>query len=290
MLVAISRFRWFSHLSRTGFFGILCCDAGVVKPFWITAIDLDFLVINMSLPDSNTLDFVNAYTMLEQKIVAQYPEYESCPERDRRKGSVSWFIDRKLLSHSLCEDLRYCRDVRNLILHNRQIKGEYPISVNNAVIERIREIIDIVDNVPKAESLGVKTQNLFYVSRDSNVFDVLERMQRDAYTYVPLLRDGYVDGVFDMNAFLAYVTREKIVGDFDKLTISEFGDGLSLDSCLSEGFEFVPRYMLAPYVAELFAKYLQEQRCLGMVFVTEHGKSDEKLLSAITAWDMARFF
>ena len=41
--------------------------------------------------------------------------------------------------------------------------------------------------------------------------------------------------------------------------------------------------------AERFKESLKDQERLGMLFVTAHGKPNERLLGIITAWDLAKF-
>ena len=234
--------------------------------------------------DSITSEFIELYKRLENLIDNTYSD---C---DGSHGSLAWLVHEKKLPRSLCDEADLCREVRNLLHHNVMIRDECGISVNEVLIESLREIYDFVQYTPRALDVCIRKQDVYWVSRSQNALSVMEHMQEHAYTYAPLLDDGVVDGVFDMNVLLSYMLREGIVGEFDKLTLSDFGDDLSLDSCSSEVFEFVSRHVFASDVAKLFSDNLCDRKQLGIVFVTENGKPAEKLLGIITAWDMSKFF
>lgn len=61
---------------------------------------------------------------------------------------------------------------------------------------------------------------------------------------------------------------------------------MPLDAHVSESFSFVDKNCHADMVEDLFKKTPTTDKRLGLVFVTEHGKRDEKILGLISAWDI----
>lgn len=57
----------------------------------------------------------------------------------------------------------------------------------------------------------------------------------------------------------------------------------------SESFRFVPRNITLAKVAEMFTDVMRKADRIGMVFITQNGRDTEKILSIITAWDIAAY-
>jgi len=122
---------------------------------------------------------------------------------------------------------------------------------------------------------------------DSNALEVMKTMNQYTYTYVPVLEDGVVVGVFSENVVFSYLVKHEIAAVDADITIGEFGEFLPLDKHPSEFFKFVGKDALLIDVQELFKNELEADRRLGVVHITNSGKSTEKLLGMITSWDIA---
>ena len=66
----------------------------------------------------------------------------------------------------------------------------------------------------------------------------------------------------------------------------EFEKALKVENHSMEEFKLIPRDMNIFDVQELFNNYFSNNKVLGCVFVTEHGKKDENILGMFTAWDV----
>jgi hypothetical protein len=86
------------------------------------------------------------------------------------------------------------------------------------------------------------------------------------------------------------VIADEIVEVGEDATLDGVADLLPLDAHSSETFAFVGRDVLAPDVVALFQDALRRSERLGAVFVTQSGRSCERLLGMLTSWDMAAFF
>jgi hypothetical protein len=71
--------------------------------------------------------------------------------------------------------------------------------------------------------------------------------------------------------------------------IKEFIEYIPFDKHKSEYFDFISKKTLLTEVEELFQGELEENRRLGIIFITEDGKPSQKILGIITAWDMAGY-
>ena len=71
------------------------------------------------------------------------------------------------------------------------------------------------------------------------------------------------------------------------MEINDFGDLLKLSNHSNEYYEFAPKDALYTEILERFdSNYGKRQKRLVLVFITENGKSTEKLQGLITPWDI----
>lgn len=98
-----------------------------------------------------------------------------------------------------------------------------------------------------------------------------------------------VIGIFSENTLLNYIANKGDVLLEKDAKIREFIEYLPFDKHNSEYFDFVSKNASLIEVEELFQEELKEHRRLGVVFITENGRSNQKILGIITAWDMAGY-
>lgn len=230
-----------------------------------------------------TEEFLELYKRLEALIRDVY-------DLDRSVGAVAWLKRNDNSYRHLSTKLQYIIDVRNLLQHNGKLGDEYPVIPSNAMLNTMRQVIRSVEAVPKARNLGVKGEDIFSASMGDPILPVMQTMARESYTHVPILENGVVVGVFSESTLLSYLMDHDVVrfeeGDrFDLLS-----DYLPLDKHRAETFRFVSIDASAPKIAGLFQEALRNSERLGIVFVTAHGRPDERLWGMLTSWDMAAFF
>ena len=71
--------------------------------------------------------------------------------------------------------------------------------------------------------------------------------------------------------------------------IRDFSDFIPIDRHESESFAFVSRDTLVIDIEDMFAKELRQEKRLAVVFITDNGDPNEKLLGLVTAWDIAGY-
>lgn len=106
---------------------------------------------------------------------------------------------------------------------------------------------------------------------------------------MPILDEGKVVGVFSGSTLMNCVLFEHI-NFTEETTFRDIRDRLTFDQHPSETFRFVARDELVSKISDMFDETLRQEERIGMIFVTEHGKTDEELLGIITAWDVAAAF
>lgn len=188
----------------------------------------------------------------------------------------------------LKEELKYIREIRNILQHKPQINGEYPIQPNKEIINSIKEIIEFINNPPKAYDKSIKINSICYASLEEKIYPYMQKMKENIYTHIPILQDGIVVGVFSENTLFGALLEDELVYEKEK---TSFSDSLirkycSLDNHVTEQFCFIKKDMYLEDVKELFLKSFEQKHRLCMLFITQNGKRNEKLLGILTPWDV----
>lgn len=239
-------------------------------------------------PNERTEEFIDLYKQLE---VAIETSYEGCPQDIGR--AVSWLLSDKSapkLEYGLAKRLKMCKNVRDALSHIPQKNGEYPVVPSEAMLQVLRDVLEQVERPPRARDYCVLTQDVFSVSMQDKIRPAMKRMVERSFTYVPVLEDDRVAGVFSENTLLSYVSSDTVVGIDTDDTFSALEALLPLGKHDSEMFGFVAMDDPISTVVDLFLKAMERGERLGMLFVTANGREGEKLLGILTAWDMAKFF
>ena len=111
-------------------------------------------------------------------------------------------------------------------------------------------------------------------------------MKEKVYTHVPIMGNGKVIGVFSDNTLSVYILEEGIIEVNKDMTFKHIERLLQVNVHLTEAFKFLPYNMDIYSLEEEFHKALQKEERIGMVFLTQNGKENEKLLGIITPWDL----
>jgi len=197
------------------------------------------------------------------------------------------FERNKLFSNNY-KDLKLFAELRNLLIHNPYPDLANPLfTPHEFIVKKYEEIRNALLHPKKAIDIAIKTNFIYTTTLDANAIDVMEVMDENTYTHIPVMNQDEMIGVFSENSILAYLVAHKDAIILRDTKISEFKKFIGLDQHKSEYFEFVSRNTLLSDVETLFQKGLKERKRISVVYITEHGKQDERFLGMITAWDIA---
>lgn len=230
---------------------------------------------------ANADEFLELYKHLESAIKERFPQVEG--------SAVPWLAGRREF-RQLSAELDYCREVRNLLSHRpRPGRGrdDFAVFPSEPMLQLLRNVIAAVENPPRVTSVMTPKEKLLAAGLDDLVRPVMAQMAENAYTYVPILEKGAVAGVFSASSLVAYLAREDKVEIGSDMHFSDLASYLPLDGHVAESFKFVPRTALVSEVGDLFDDAVCSQCRVGVVFVTHNGRSSEKILGMVTAWDVA---
>ena len=227
---------------------------------------------------TKTDQFLDLYKKLENTANTHY--------HIRGSGSAIAKLQRRQEFSNIHQELDYIRDVRNLLTHRPRIGEFYAVEPTDAMLSLLEKLIDRLEHPLSAIRIAVPLEEVLSASLDSPVLDSLEKMYKRAFSHMPILEDGKVVGVFSGSSLMNCVLYKHIMFSGD-LKFRDIKDTFTFDQHPSETFRFVSRDTLVSDISDMFDEALQQEERIGMIFVTENGRSDEELLGIITAWDVA---
>ena len=196
-------------------------------------------------------------------------------------------VEKKLIFKEHLTELRLFSEIRNIIVHNPYPNANPIFHPHEYLIERYKEIFSRIKNPPKAISVAIPAQIIFTVKPSDKVHDVLDVMIKKTYTYVPVMDQGKFVGVFSESVLVAYYAKHKDFIMGREALVADFMDFIPFEKHTNEHFIFVPRDTLLSEIIEIFQKNLKVRKRIAVIYLTQTGKKEEKLLAMITAWDMA---
>jgi predicted transcriptional regulator len=185
-------------------------------------------------------------------------------------------------------ELHTIAKLRNVIIHNPFPNQSTPIALPfEDTVKRYSEICGAILRPPTAMSIAVPASKIFTANLGTALGKVLVTMNQSTYTHAPIIENDKMIGIFSENTLLSYLAEKGEAIILSDMAMADFKAFLPLSSHRSEAFEFLPRGAKLADVYEVFNKAIKVHQRVGMVFITEHGKPDEKPLGIITAWDLA---
>ena len=187
------------------------------------------------------------------------------------------------------QDLRLFAKLRNAIVHNPYKSDADPIAEpHESAVDRYSDIKNIILNPPKAlGTIAIPSSKIYSINLDENAFDVMEKMNSNVFTHVPVYDEKRLVGIFSENTLFSYVVTLSKVSWDKSLMIRDFSDILSLNYPKSECFIFAHKDSTIFDIKKIFKEYFCQNKRVAVVFITENGKADEDILGMITAWDIA---
>ncbi len=232
----------------------------------------------MSL-QSKTDQFLEKYRALESLVANTY-------HLGQGDSAVNFLMKRREFKN-VREQLDFCRDVRNLLAHNPKVKGQYLVEPSDAAIHLLDQIIHTIKHPLTAIDIAVGRSDILFRRENNFVRSAMAAMRDRAISYVPILEEERVIGVFSEYALLSYLVDKDYHGIPADLRFYDISSYLAFDRYPGESFCFISPNLSADRLEEIFDAASKEAKRIGLLFVTTNGKQDGKLLGIISAWDMA---
>ena len=184
------------------------------------------------------------------------------------------------------KDINLIRKIRNLLSHGEcKVEGKTAIEINENIIEKLKEIISLLENPPLVASRYIT--EMFVVDLEEKLENLIKAMNEKKISHVPVLdKDKKLVGVFSENTIFSKLSEDEIIEIGKEYKVKDYEKYIKLENHSSEYFDFIKRNEELASAQNLFNKSIKKDKKLVMLFVTENGKKNEKILGIITPWDL----
>lgn len=233
----------------------------------------------MTEQEENRIDvFLDLYKQAEEALEEKYQG-----ERRRHSSIVMKFLKAEE-SEPVREKLDICREIRNLLTHNANLNGE-PVAVPSAsVVKAMEEALEFIKRPPLALEFATRGERLMKAELNQKVLKLMELMDQNGYSHIPVMREGRFFGVFSAGAVFRYQLRDRKALT-PETTLRELEKYLDIKEHM-EHYEFVSRKETYLSVRKKFEKVKGKNQRVSVVFITETGRPGQRLLGMLTPWDV----
>lgn len=225
---------------------------------------------------NNTELFLDKYKQLENIAIH---ELKLPPD-----GSAVAKLEKRSEFKDIRYELNYCREVRNLLQHNQKLDEEFAVEPGNKMIELLDSVIDRIKNPVRCCDIAIPFKDLLWKSLDDYVMPAIKVMNDRNISHVPILTDRRVVGDFSDNCVFPYLLGDEKCHIDNNTRFRDLEEYLSLDNHPSEVFQFI-KYNAKLSVAEkLYEEAYSRHERVGLIFLTENGRPEERLLGVLTSW------
>lgn len=223
--------------------------------------------------------FLDMYKQLEDELEDKY-------RHARRKcSSVVFEFTKDPESAPIRDKLNVCRELRNLLTHNANLGGIPVAEPSLPLMDAMQEILDFVRKPPLALEFATRGEQVMKASTHQKVLRVMDVMDKNGFSHIPVMNNGTFLGVFSSGVIMRYLLRSHARGITPETTIGDLRDYIAVEKH-AENYEFVSKDTSYLTVRDMFEKVKGRNQRVSVIFITEHGRQDQKLLGMLTPWDV----
>ena len=185
------------------------------------------------------------------------------------------------------DQLDVIRNLRNDLVHNLKINNSDTFTVNENVIEFLKEELDILEHPILVSDRYVDINNVYTAGLNTIVKNLIMIMKDRGYSYIPIVDEkNYLLGAFSALSLMdSWINNHKVT--FDKDTkVSDLINNIKLESHNGRYFMFVPINEELEKVTNEYLKNASKGRKLALIFVTKNGKPNEPVLGILAPYDL----
>ena len=179
---------------------------------------------------NNNDKFIELYNKLDTILREHYnisSRTISCIKRYEDELKVSQFESVRNRGFAL----ESIRNVRNTLIHDAKIYSIDAFDINDKVILFLEKEIDYLLNPKRLIDIAVKIENVYSVSLNDNLQDVIFYLSKHKISHAPLLdENGILLGVFSESTLFSYLLKHNEVSITNDTKIKDFYEYLLIDS------------------------------------------------------------
>lgn len=223
-------------------------------------------------------EFLDLYKKLEQLLKMFYANdsgrYESVVARYENSRDCG----------NMKDELMAIREIRNLLQHNPKMKGNYIVTPSDEIMTALREVIRQVEHPKLAIDFGVKA--IYKGTLGSPLLRVIHVMKDRGFSHVPIIEQDKLYGVLSAYSVFEFITEQGMQILTEETKVKAMKAYLPIDKHKKEYYLFMSKKATFVDADEAFEKRDSKGRRLVAIFITEHGKADEPILTMLTPWSV----
>lgn len=224
--------------------------------------------------------FIRLYNEFEVALREKYDNY------DEYYSVVKKY--EKEINEPTKSKVKLIREMRNLLVHSSSLSNIESFDVSEETISFLEEEIYKIKNPLTAYDICIKKGDLLFASLNSSVLDLIDVMSKSKFSHVPVLNnEDKIIGVFSENTIFQYVyINNGNINISSSLKVRDLEELIKFSAHRSEQYKFIKKDEDIKELEKLFTRNEANEKRVVMLFVTEHGLINEKLLGIITPFDL----
>lgn len=182
--------------------------------------------------------------------------------------------------------IKYSRELRNLLVHNPKLNGEWALEVNDKMIDFIDSVILRIEDPPKIVGCALPLRSTLYKRLGDNVSETMREMRLRDISKVPILDErGCVAGVFSHESvFESYISECGSISS--NTTFEEIKEYISIAGDREKNYLFASPDDLRASIEEKIDSLYDKHVRIKLVLLTEGGKRNARLVGIVTPWEL----
>ena len=187
---------------------------------------------------------------------------------------------------SLRSSLSFCRILRNLLSHYDWAKaGNDMIVVTDQAVRQVNNLYYALNPVTLMR-LAIRAGQIFAPTPSDSVLNAIQVMQRNDYSYIPIVDNHQMVGVFSTKTLLSLIVGHNTFQLSDTMTFQDIANHIRIADESDAHYGFIDPNTTVEDVSGKFQRSKTRKKRLDVLFITENGHSDGRLQGMITPADL----
>ena len=183
---------------------------------------------------------------------------------------------------SLRSNLAFCRVLRNLLSHYDWSKaGNDLVIVTDQTLRQVNNLYYSL-NPQTLMRVAIRAGQIFAPAPTDSVLAAVKVMQRNDYSYIPIVENHQIVGVFSTKTIMRLVAEKSSLAFSESLTFKDIMDYIRLVDESNAHYGFINPNTTVEDVSLKFQRSKTRRVRLDMLFITDNGRSDGQLQGMVT--------
>ncbi len=183
-------------------------------------------------------------------------------------------------------NLAFCRLLRNLLSHYDWSKaGNDMVIVTDQAVRQVNNLYYSL-NPMTLMRVAIRVGQIFAPSPEDSVLAAVKVMQRNDYSYIPIVENHRIVGVFSTKTLMRIVADNNGIDITESLKFKEIADYTQLADEANAHYGFINPNTTVEDVSLKFQRSKTRKVRLDMLFITDNGRSDGTLQGMVTPVDI----